>query len=402
MDKIRDSRGLTIKYAALQGNYWMAFGAVFSFVSVYLLAKGFTAGAIGMLLALGNIAAAAIQPVIAAAADKSGRVTLKDMMLGITAAGVIPAAALIAAPSSKWLTAVLFMAVMFAVSVQQPLINSVNGYYSNRGYAMNFGLARGAGSLAFAVITWLMGYLAAAFGEDVIPVVICVLLITMAAVVSAFRMERGSRAVRVETGKYESKRVAGLIKKYKKFFLVLLGIMLLFVFHNMVNTYLIQIMGRFGGNSRDMGTSLSIAAVCEIPVMLLFSKIVRKIRPDRLIQIAGLGFLVKSAVIWMAGSVFMVHMSQLLQACSFAVLVPASVYYSDEVMEEGDRVKGQAFLTVSITLGGILGNFLGGKLIDAAGVMAMLTAGAACAAAGMLFAWAGTVSRNERKKDDTV
>ncbi|EFD01600.1 hypothetical protein CLOSTHATH_00151, partial [Hungatella hathewayi DSM 13479] len=44
MKKTRGDRGLTIKYAALQGNYWMLFGAVFTFIAVFLLSQGFKAG----------------------------------------------------------------------------------------------------------------------------------------------------------------------------------------------------------------------------------------------------------------------------------------------------------------------------------------------------------------------
>ena len=84
MKKTRGDRGLTIKYAALQGNYWMLFGAVFTFIAVFLLSQGFKAGDVGVLMALGNVTGAILQPWIAAAADKSERYTLRQRMTGIT------------------------------------------------------------------------------------------------------------------------------------------------------------------------------------------------------------------------------------------------------------------------------------------------------------------------------
>ena len=417
MKKTQGDGGLTIKYAALQGNYWMLFGSVFTFIAVFLLSRGFSAGGVGVLMALGNITGAVLQPWIAAVADKSEKYTLKQMMMCITVLGIIPAAALALVPGSRYLAAGLLMVVMAVVSVQQPLVNAVNGYYLSRGKSMNFGIARGTGSLGFAVLSWIMGYFVASFGENVIPIAICFLLVTMLAVLSSFRMERGreSGAEKDKNAKKPSEISSkgdvisrtqgsgwGLIRKYRKFFLVLAGIVFLFAFHNMVNTYLIQIMERFGGDSSDMGTSIAIAAVCEIPVMVMFSKIAERIRPNRLLKIAGLGFLLKAAAIWMAGSVLLVHASQLLQALSFAILIPASVYYSDEVMEEQDRVKGQAFITAAITVGGMVGNLFGGKIIDAAGVPAMLTIGVACAGAGMLFVWIGAVPAKERGSDGAL
>lgn len=417
MKKTHGDIGLTLKYAALQGNYWMLFGAVFTFIAVFLLSRGFSAGDVGALMALGNITGAILQPWIAAAADKSERYTLKQMMVCFTAVGTIPAAALALLTGSRYLAAGLLMVIMAVVSIQQPLVNAVNGYYVSRGKSMNFGLARAAGSLGFAVFSWIMGYFVVAFGENVVPIAVCFLMITMVAVLSSFHMERGKEhdgEKSEKAGKFPgtssesdtAPRALGsgwrLIKKYRKFFLVLAGIVLLFAFHNMVNTYLIQIMERFGGDSSDMGTSIAIAAVCEIPVMVMFSKIAEKIRPNRLIKIAGAGFLLKAAAIWMAGSVLMVHASQLLQALSFAILIPASVYYSDEVMEKQDRVKGQAFITAAITIGGMVGNLFGGKIIDESGVQAMLTAGMVCAGAGMLLVWAGAVPAKERGTDGIV
>ena len=301
MKKTQGDGGLTIKYAALPGNYLILFVSVFTFIAVFLLSRGFSAGGVGVLMALGNITGAVLQPWIAAVADKSEKYTLKQMMMCITALGIIPAAALALVPGSRYLAAGLRMVVMAVVCVRQPLVNAVNGYYLSRGKSMNFGLA---------VLSWLMGDFVASFGENVIPIAICFLLVTMLAVLSSFRMERGREngAEKDESAKKPSETSLkgdvisrtqgsgwGLIRKYRKFFLVLAGIVFLFAFHNMVNTYLIQIMERFGGDSSDMGTSIAIAAVCEIPVMVMFSKIAERIRPSRVLKLAGLGFLLKAA-----------------------------------------------------------------------------------------------------------
>ena len=50
----------------------------------------------------------------------------------------------------------------------------------------------------------------------------------------------------------------------------------------------------------------------------------------------------------------------------------ASVYYVNALMEPEDAIKGQAYFTMAYTLGSVLGSFLGGTLIDLAGVHAML------------------------------
>ena len=58
-------------------------------------------------------------------------------------------------------------------------------------------------------------------------------------------------------------------------------------------------------------------------------------------------------------------------------------------MEPQDVIKGQAYFTMTYTIGTVLGALLGGWLIDLAGVSAMLIFGTAAASIGavlMLFA----------------
>ena len=46
-------RSLTFRYSLHQMAYWAAVAGVVSFASAYLLARGFTAGQVGVLLAAG-------------------------------------------------------------------------------------------------------------------------------------------------------------------------------------------------------------------------------------------------------------------------------------------------------------------------------------------------------------
>ncbi len=78
------------------------------------------------------------------------------------------------------------MVIMVVVSVQQPLVNAVNGYYLSRGKSMNFGSgeSNGAfGDLRSFPGSWVWWQ---RFGERVIPIAICFLLVTMVAVISSF------------------------------------------------------------------------------------------------------------------------------------------------------------------------------------------------------------------------
>ena len=88
---------------------------------------------------------------------------------------------------------------------------------------------------------------------------------------------------------------------------------------------------------------------------------------------------------------------QLIQMLAWAVIAVASVYYINAVMEPEDAVKGQALYTMAYTLGSVLGALLGGWIIDALGVDAMLLFGTASAIVGT-----AVVCRFTQKATDRV
>jgi len=67
---------LNCSYAAIQGSYWMVYAVVGSFASVFLLARGYTNSQIGVILAVANVVAVVLQPMVADFADRSKKVSL--------------------------------------------------------------------------------------------------------------------------------------------------------------------------------------------------------------------------------------------------------------------------------------------------------------------------------------
>ena len=56
-------------------------------------------------------------------------------------------------------------------------------------------------------------------------------------------------------------------------------------------------------------------------------------------------------------------------------------------MDEFDQVKGQAFITSAITIGGVFSNLVSGVILDHSGIKAMLITGTAVCAVGVVIAY---------------
>ena len=384
-------RRLTGRYCLLQGSYYGANCAVLGYVSVFLLDRGVTPTVIGALVAVGNILSAICQPWVAGIADRSQRITLRQMIRLTAAAGAF-VSLLVGISENRLVMMPLYMLLALITNLQMPLVNAVSVYYGNRGEEINYGVARGLGSLTYAVFSYALGFLTGRLGAALVPWAAFALYGAVFACCGLFQMSAAGKSAETavtdkETGgtvPEEAKNPLRFFGQYRRFTGVLFGVVMLFSFHNIICTYMIRLVARFGGGSAQMGLALAVAAVCEIPIMFLYSELAKRFSSRALLLASALGFFVKSLLLMAAWNAALLLTAQAFQAFSFALFIPASVAYTDRAMEAGDKVKGQAYMTAALTLGGVVGNLSGGVVLDVSGVTAMLVLGCAFALAGVL------------------
>lgn len=388
-----NTRKLMIQYCILQGSYWASFCVIYAFATVFLLSRGFESSMIGVIIAAGNILGVILQPMVASIADRSEKISLHKLTAMLSIIMILLLVLLYFVPNGLLAVAVLFLLTDTFLQVIQPLINSVSVYYVNQGVSVDFGAARGIGSLSYAAASYILGIVVEKFGtRSILMAGILVALVLLVTVLSMPVLS--SSAASRPKEKEPEQNDAGLLVfagRYKNFMLTLAGITLLFTFHNMNNAYLIKVIENVGGTSADMGRMLSIAAVTELPVMFLFSRISKHFKSSTLLMVSSAFFAIRAAGFMLAGNVMTMYLAAMLQIGSFALYIPSSVYYVNETMLDQDKFKGQAVMTATNTLGGVFGSLFGGFLIDNAGVGAMNTVCFAMAAAGavLVFLFAG-------------
>ncbi len=82
-----------------------------------------------------------------------------------------------------------------------------------------------------------------------------------------------------------------------------------------------------------------------------------------------------------------------LQIVAYALFIPASVYYVDRYLAPQERVRGQARMTLTATIGTVVAGLVGGTLMDLMGVPAMLALGSVVSVLGAVGVIMGTRSR---------
>lgn len=377
-----DSRkSLNIKYMASQIFYFGAFAAMMGYASVYLLHKGFSNSTIGIILSLCSILAVFMQPALASFADNHKNIEIRKIINTIVAIAIILSVALLVIPTNQTLIFILIVAIFSLETTIMPLINTLAFIFEKYGIQINFGIARGLGSVAYALTSMALGYIVEWFSPDLLPICYVVFNALLFIVVHLFVLPKNAQIVdadeesETEAEVQENVSLLKFSSKYKKFIVFLLGFVLVYFAHTIINNFFIQIITNVGGNSSDMGNAVFLAAMLELPTMAYFTKLSQKVNCGTLIKASIVLFLAKHAITYLATNMVMIYIAQVLQMGAYALFIPASVYYVNCKVDNKDIVKGQSFVTTSMTMSGVFANIIGGILLDAVGVSEVLLIG---------------------------
>ena len=399
------NRMLTAKYAGIQGMYYGSLAPVSAFASAFLLYRGFDNSQIGVVTALGSIGAAVLQMAFGSFVGVGRKLSVRAMTSGLLVALMGLSLVLCAGLSGTGLTMAVYVSILVLALSLQSLVSSMNFSFQNRGITINFGMARAAGSIAYAILAAVIGGVVARFSGAAVPWFSVLTFGGMLLFVASFRLGKAEenalpqRSEEPAAQKTVSQAGArGFFKRNRGFFPLLAGISLVYLNLAATQTYFLQIITSKGGDSVSLGIVAAIGAAMEIPMMVGFMWLSRKVKCGALIQVSALFFTVKTIAIFFAPDVNGLYFAQVLHMFGYALFTPASVYYVDQMMGEGDKVKGQAYLGSAMAIGSIAANFAGGRILDAYGPEAMLECAIALSTVGnavVIFA-----ARVIRKRED--
>ena len=393
-------RRLNLCYAGIQSLYWAGFAAIWAFLSVLLLYRGFSNSQIGTVSALALLMPLAVQPVLASLADRDRRFTSRRLAMALAGLLLLCAVGLWCSAGSMAVTAALYVLVGISLTATAPFHSAMAMELQQHGVALNYGLSRGLGSACYAASVLVLGVVVERYAPTaVLPVfageMLLLLLLTwrFRASPTAVSLSRRRRAFSMRVsptaaaaaGSGPVLSVGQLLRRYPAYTWLLVGCALLMACHSATCTYMIHIVGKVGGSESMMGSALAVAAFLELPAMGLFSRVRRKVPLAWLLIFCAAFFVIRAGLFWAARSVPVLYLAAALDFFEYGIFIPATVYYVAEHIDPANQVKGQSLMGMATTgVGSAFGNFVSGQLLDRAGVSGMLLFCSACAAVGLL------------------
>ena len=150
---------LDIKYSAIQALYFGSFCALMGYASVYLLNKGFSNSVIGIVLAFISAIAVFAQPTVASFADKNKHIELRKIIAVMLLVIIVLSVSMLFLGKGSIILICAFIGISTCMQTMTPLLNSMAFMFEKHGIAINFGLGRGIGSAAYALVSLALGHL---------------------------------------------------------------------------------------------------------------------------------------------------------------------------------------------------------------------------------------------------
>ena len=357
---------------------------------MFLYALGLTSAQVGIVVGASSALAVFIQPFIIGLIQRSKWLTMRKALLFVRLLTVAAYLLMAFIKIPVVVIMVLYIVIQTLYYSEPTFINEMGSSYIRQGYKIRFEIGRGIASGVYSVMSALIGMIVGGLVTDAQKTAVLGYLFlgfSVALAIVLFIMDeipRSAAAPSREQGKKVS--FGDFARANRALLLVAIGFFFLYAAFIVQITYAIDIVQQFGKNEADLGWLTFFWGLSEVPVMLGFSKLVKKVKCINLLKICAGAFLLKTAILAFAPSYGWVIVGCLLQSFSFGLWIPASVYYINNHVAHAFQPTGHSVIGIAtIGAAGFAGNFLGGVLTGVYGVTPTLQLSCAVSLIGFVI-----------------
>lgn len=365
-------RSLNLRFFLLQGLLALLECISTAYLAPILFRFGYSPARIGFVMTLAALAATLARPLWGWLNDRLA--CARQVTLGAAAAGVA-CFHLVTHSGGHLLSAALgTMGLYVTMICMTNFIDSWAMRLISTGSPLDYGVTRAGGSLFYAVGAAAFGAVAARHGFQPGNTALVLLLLPMAAVTLSLPNPPRPAAPHAITLRQGLASLTG----NRTYLLMLAAFFLCTLDSSTIDSFYSVLILSLGGTEREVGIALFVQAISEVPVMMGYALIRRRLRisPAAVLAFAMFFYGVKSLVFGFAPTWNAAVGAAVLQALSFALLAPACVDFMLETVSPDYLATAHlVFIAAGQGAAAVLGNSLGGVLADLWGVSAMFRAG---------------------------
>ena len=358
---------IQLRYTFLQIFYWLSSCALQGYTAILLLSKGLSNTEIGIVTGMSCVLSIFLSPYISSMPTKFKGLTVKKLIYACSILSTLCFLALsfVQLPVFVIMALYIFAILIFVAIV--PFLSKIATEYIQSGVSLNFGLARGMGSVSYATSALILAQFVNRFSPDFVSVIYAVGSVLFVVLLSTMDVKESDDTSTTNGS------VFSIICKYKSLFFTLCGFALCFAGGVTCSTYLIHIVNNLGGDTTMYSIAVFLMAVSEMPAMSVTRRLMRRFKTMDLVIVAGISYLIRNVLICIAPNLFVLFIGMLFQSASYGLLTSLLTYHVTDTCDKEDEMMGQTLIAIMTTgIGSTLGNVAGGLLQDYLGINAML------------------------------
>ena len=152
------ARKINWHHVAMQGTFFVGFGALWSYGAVLMLSRGLSNSALGAVTCIAQLLPMLLQPMVANLTERNDRLTPRRMIMILGVLVFAAAVVMMCFSQNLWVIIIGFIWVAVTLNLIIPFFNIIMVSYLLRGVEVNYGLGRGIGSGTYALATFVLGF----------------------------------------------------------------------------------------------------------------------------------------------------------------------------------------------------------------------------------------------------
>lgn len=369
-------RRIEVNYAGVQSSFWLSQLAYTGFAAVFLASKGFSDTQIGVTSSLMSVISILFQLFTSSFSDMHNHIPIKKVMTVVFLLAMACGAVILALPLPIDMMMIVYSVGGAFQNTNVGLMNAQIMQYVNAGMNVNYGWPRGMSSLIYAVGAYVLGELIAKYSPAILmPLFLLILVMCVAMVMlmpNIVDISRKNPALFVQE-KYSGRTTyREMLMGNRVLLLFLIASVVLYVGQSPASLFLVRIVQEVGGGSSQLGISMLLQSGVEMPTMFLTPLLLRRFKARDILLVSFAAYIAKMIMLYTAGSVSGVYMAMGISILCYGLYGIASVFFVNSIVRPGEKVRAQALVILSSNMGSILGNLIGGVMLDSYGLKPLL------------------------------
>jgi len=341
---------------------FIAFAVVTPYLSIMMRDLGYSPVWVGILLGVFEGSAIAGPFVFGYWADKTG-----NFRSAIIVSYLLPVFAAI--PLVRWIhpavSAVLLAVFAFGFRSTPSLLDAITTIQIGR--SGDYGKIRTWGSLSFIVFTLFLQWTPFLKPNSAGNIAFWMVVTSLAAIVPLFFLPRASLVLtehHIEKNDGGEKRIS----LFSLYFVGGFAIIFLcrFAMSSVYTYFPLYLTETLQWNA--VGLMFALSSASEVPFMFISAALIRRFGALRLLAVSAAGITVRLLLWALFPSRAVIIAAQLLHSLCFGIYHPAAVHFIASVFPAKERGKGMpVYLALGSGLPALIGNMIGGAVVESAG-----------------------------------